>query len=216
MSESDDVQKDPQKDPQGDPQDDPQGFLARWSHRKFAVIEDAAPAPDEAPPEAPKPPAVCPIPGVQEIDLASLPKLEDLTIASDLGPFLRVGVPSGLRNAALRRMWSLDPEIRDFINSVECQWDFNTPGGLPNGFSDTLVGDVGRMLAQAIGLDAKGKSPADHAAEEAAAAPPEPLAESRSVEEPSEPVMQALLEAPEPAPPEPQAPRRRHGSALPV
>lgn len=182
-------------------------FLARWSRRKLAEPVPEA-APDAPPPasEQPKPPATCPIPGGPEIDLASLPKLEDMTVASDLGPFLRPGVPAALRAAALRRMWSLDPAIRDYIGPVEYQWDFNAPGGLPFGFSNELLGDVGKLLQQAIGMIPAEKRPeaeADPALELATPedAAPEVLAER-------EPAM-IEVEAP-------PAPRRRRGAALPV
>jgi hypothetical protein len=213
------------------------GFLARWSRRKLAPEPEAAspPAVPEALPGAPadaeaqtdvalpRPPAACPIPGGPEIDLASLPPLESLTVASDVTPFLRAGVPSALRNAALRRMWSLDPSIRDFINCVDYQWDFNTPGGLPHGFANELVGDIGKMLAQAIGYDPTAK-PGEADAEAAGPSPdavPEPGA-APLVELPADspsPTRLTLVEAPppavEPPTPEPGAPRRRHGSALP-
>lgn len=209
------------------------GFLTRWSRRKRAVAAEPEPEAAALPEAVPeplelKPPAACPIPGGPAIDLASLPKLEDLTIASDLTPFLRAGVPAGLRNAALRRMWSLDPEIRDFINSVEYQWDFNTPGGLPAGFSNELLGDVSKMLAQAIGYDptAKPKDPdapegleaAPYAPVEAPSPPPLTLAETPNpafeVACPGSSPLAALTH--DPVPPEAGAPRRRHGSALPA
>jgi hypothetical protein len=224
------------------PEDGSAGFLARWSRRKLAVPEAPAAA-DAAPPAAAEPPpaealqtepgrkpaAACPIPGGPEIDLASLPRLEDLTIATDLGPFLRPGVPAMLRDAALRRMWSLDPAIRDFINCVDYQWDFNTPGGLPPGFANELVGNVKQMLAQAIGLDDEGKSPADRAAEAEAEAQAEAAARSGAEAPPvkAEPAiappepwsLPAIAEAPptpEAVPASPGLPRRRHGAALPV
>lgn len=228
---------------------DPEGFLARWSRRKRAIAEtppeaeagppDAAPpadalpagapaadSPPEAAPaaEAAPAPAGCPIPQVPEIDPASLPRIEDLTVASDLGPFLRPGVPAALRHAALRRMWSLDASIRDYIGPVEYQWDFNTPGGLPAGFANTLVGDVGKLLAQAIGqveeAAAREAAPALPAPSAPVAppgvAPPEgqiPLAEA------PEPPMEAEVPLPRREDGEAKAPRphrRRHGSALPV
>ena len=192
------------------------GFLARWSRRKLAPEPDVLaepPSEAEALPEPAKPAAACPIPGGPEIDLASLPKLEELTVASDLTPFLRAGVPSGLRNAALRRMWSLDPEIRDFINSVEYQWDFNTPGGLPAGFSNELVGDVGKMLAQAIGYDPDAKKEQEDKVE---VAQPQPEAAPDAPVPPDLILAEAPALEPQPAPPEAGAPRRRHGSALPA
>ncbi|MGG5807861.1 DUF3306 domain-containing protein [Falsiroseomonas sp. CW058] len=219
-----------------------EGFLARWSRRKRGAAEEieeaAAPAPAEPPvaPETPpaaepmpvelpaeappagSPPAACPVPGVAEIDAASLPRIEDLTAASDLGPFLRPGVPAALRSAALRRMWSVDPAIRDFIGCVDYQWDFNTPGGLPFGFAAELGGDAAKLLAQAIGL---GEDGAPHRAAEAPA--PDAAAAEASAEAPApaepppapEPSAEAAAPVEEPQP-EPSTPRRRHGSALPA
>lgn len=232
------------------------GFLARWSRRKLAPEVRAEPdlplaAPGEPGPEreaaAPslRPPAACPIPGGPEIDLASLPKLEDLTVASDLTPFLRAGVPAALRNAALRRMWSLDPGIRDFINSVDYQWDFNTPGGLPPGFANELLGDVGKLLAQAVGdhpkpevslaeADPNGPPQEARLPEQLPAGGEPPIVTSGTGEDDARTAdVQAaeahqaatrLQERPaapglamaEPVAPEPATPRRRHGAALPV
>jgi hypothetical protein len=212
--------------PKGGPDDAPEegreGFLSRWSRRKRAggepeptPAEDAA-APDADPPSAAPARAACPIPNMPEIDLSALPRIEELTAESDFSLFLRPGVPGTLRNAALRRMWTLDPGIRDYIGPVDYQWDFNTPGGLPFGFSAELGGDVAKLLAQAIGK----------VEEIAARLEPEPPAE---VEEPPVPILQESVSLPvaEPAPalpepatvavpPEPQTTRRRHGSALPA
>ena len=221
-----------------------EGFLSRWSRRKRDAVEqplaEAAPdgaLPDAAQPEAlakapadDQPPAgraACPIPEVPEIDPASLPPVESLTIESDFGQFLRPGVPTLLRNAALRRMWSLDPAIRDYIGPVDYQWDFNTPGGLPFGFANELVGDVSKLLAQAIGkLEelAPDEAPEDVRAE---AEPPEPVPEAAPVPEDPMPALVAqgsgedvpkaetqpeLLADLDP----PLVPRRRHGGALPA
>jgi hypothetical protein len=40
-------------------------------------------------------------------------------------------VPAELTRAALRRAWTSDPAIRDFIGIAENQWDFNDPDGIP-------------------------------------------------------------------------------------
>ncbi len=127
----------------------PDGFFSRWSRLKRGEVPD--PTPDPAPPvvvadsapvaqEADEPP----------FDLSQLPSLGDLTTESDLRPFLNKAVPEGLRNAALKRMWALDPAIRDFVGPVDYAWDFNTPGGLP-GIAEAMTGDVGELLARAIG-----------------------------------------------------------------
>jgi hypothetical protein len=205
--------------------EEPEGFLSRWSRRKRAAAESAPAEPAspaaEAPPtdEPPEAAPGCPIPNLPEIDLASLPRIEELTAESDFALFLRPGVPAALRSAALRRMWSLDPAIRDFIGPVDYQWDFNTPGGLPPGFAGELVGDVKKLLAQAIGQPDPEEAPP--AAPEVA---PRPGAEE--TEEPpaalvEAPVAEAAPPLPAPEPPAPadlaaEAPqRRRHGSALP-
>ena len=94
--------------------DDDKSFLARWSQRKQeakqpernARVADADVAAGSAT-EAQAP---------QELDLSSLPKLEDLTSTTDITAFLRKGVPEHLRNAALRKSWALDPAIRNYVN----------------------------------------------------------------------------------------------------
>jgi hypothetical protein len=229
-----------------------EGFLSRWSRRKRAAEEAAAtpdappaaeapgaPAPDladgtAAPADAARPAAearpACPIPNLPAVDLASLPKVEELTAASDFSLFLRPGVPAALRAAALRRMWSLDPAIRDFIGPVEYQWDFNAPGGLPFGFSAELTGDIPKLLAQAIG---KIEQLAGPEAEEAGPAPEQTVpadpvvGAEAAAEEPAAEAPPALPSPPagwpsagaapdeaEPAPRPP--PPRRHGRALPA
>ncbi|MFZ0846049.1 MAG: DUF3306 domain-containing protein, partial [Pseudolabrys sp.] len=70
---------------------------------------------------------------------------------TDISAFLKPGVPSGLRNAALRRAWSMDPAIRDFKGLQENDWNFNDPNGIP-GFGELNPGtSVKKMLAQLFG-----------------------------------------------------------------
>ena len=88
-----------------------------------------APAPDEAAkPAEPKSPAGAE-PAV--FDPASLPSIESIAADTDIRPFLQPGVPADLRNAALRRAWSVDPAIRNFKGLQENDWDFNDPNGIP-------------------------------------------------------------------------------------
>ena len=65
------------------------------------------------------------------LDLASLPPIESIGGGSDIRPFLAAGVPADLTRAALRRAWSTDPAIRDFVGLSENSWDFNEPDGVP-------------------------------------------------------------------------------------
>lgn len=133
-----------------------EGFLSRWSRRKRGVEPEAAPEPPAHGGAAPMPaalPAALPDPAAavaDAFDPASLPPLESLGPESDFTAFLRPNVPALLRQAALRRMWSLDPGIRDFVGPADYAWDFNAPDGVP-GFSLELGGDLRKLLAQAIG-----------------------------------------------------------------
>ena len=190
-----------------------EGFLSRWSRRKSAVVEGRAPeeptlpAPLEAKPEAP------PAEPEDDFDPASLPPIESLTIESDFKAFLHRKVPLELRSAALRRAWSLDPAIRDFIGPADYAWDFNAPDGVP-GFALELGGDAMRLLSHALGLDAPAPKPAAEPTDEAVA-----MAEVPAPEVLPEPPSLAIAEAaPEvEAPPDPPLERpRRHGGALPV
>jgi hypothetical protein len=194
-----------------------EGFLSRWSRRKRAVVEGRAPeepslpAPLEAKPEAP------PAEPEDDFDPASLPPLESLTLESDFKAFLHRKVPLELRAAALRRAWSLDPAIRDFIGPADYAWDFNAPDGVP-GFALELGGDAMKLLSHALGLDAPAPRP-EVADPEEATAEPAALAEAPPLEvAPEPPGLAIAATAPEPeAPPELLAPRpRRHGGALPV
>jgi hypothetical protein len=63
-------------------------------------------------------------------DPASLPSIESIVADTDIGAFLRSGVPAELTRAALRRAWASDPAIRDFIGIAENQWDFNDPDAI--------------------------------------------------------------------------------------
>ena len=139
-------------------------FLARWSRlkreRKSGGSGEAPPSAGATAPDAEAKPDAAPAPGpeAEPLDPAELPRLEDLTADSDLSRFLDPRIPSELRNAAIKRMWSLDPTIRDFIEVAEWQWDWNTPGGTP-GYGPLEPGtDVASLVAQATGaLNALGK-----------------------------------------------------------
>ena len=59
--------------------------------------------------------------------------------------FLQAGVPAELVRAALRSAWSTDPQIREFIEMADNQWDFNAEDGIP-GFGALGVADASRSL----------------------------------------------------------------------
>jgi hypothetical protein len=139
-----------------------EGFLSRWSKRKQEVErrevereqevarETVAPAADTPPEvivesiephdaELHDPEAITPE------ELAALPPVEEIINPADFSQYLRKGVPHILRNAAMRRMWLLDPAVRDYVDpALDYAYDWNIPGGVPgNG-------------ALAAGFDAKG------------------------------------------------------------
>lgn len=145
---------------------DDENFLARWSRRKRRPVLEKARSDASAEEATGSSPAKTDSP---IIDPASLPSLASIGAGSDLRAFLLPGVPADLTRAALRRAWSVDPKIRDFIGLSENAWDFNAPGGVP-GFDALTAENVRGLLDRLTG--------------EAAAAKP-PLAESATATEPS-------------------------------
>ncbi len=122
------------------------GFLGRWSRLKRSEAKPEAPAePHEslaeegaAAPEAPEPqPVIAP---------EDLPNIEDMTADSDISAFLQKGVPKALKAAALRRAWSLDPAIRDYVGPAEYAWDFNDPASIPGFGGASTPGEISRAL----------------------------------------------------------------------
>jgi hypothetical protein len=230
-------------------------IFARWSRRKQAVRESEAPdvetaAVDAVVPEghaAPADPQLAAEPdelGTDEAEPAEpLPRLEDLTAESDLSAFLRKGVPKALKSAAMRKMWSLDPTIRDFVGPSEYAWDFNKPGSMGGfgplddagetvaNFLSTMSGGARAGLAKALEVSEPLPASSEEAAAlpepEASASPEGPadalsadqLSEPAHPEEPPSPVHAALSgeldETPKSAEPSRPAARPRHGRALP-
>ena len=87
----------------------------------------------------------------EPFDPASLPSIETITVNTDIRGFLQSRVPVELTRAALRRAWTSDPAIRDFIGIAENQWDFNDPHAMP-GFGPLQESDnLPALLARALG-----------------------------------------------------------------
>jgi hypothetical protein len=125
-------------------------FLKRWSRRKRDVAKEEAartPAPDVA--EAPEPSA--PDETETQFDPTSLPPIESITALSDVTAFLQTGVPAELTRAALRRVWTADPAIRDFVGLAENAWDFTDPNAMPGFGPLEATEEVRRMIARVVG-----------------------------------------------------------------
>jgi hypothetical protein len=133
-------------------------FLSRWSRRKQEATKQAAlPAKEEiddnqradSPAEPMASRSETPATKSEPVfDLSKLPSLDSIGPETDISLFLQPGVPASLSHAALRRAWSADPAIRDFIGLSENSWDFTAPDSIP-GFGPLLpVDDVKQMVAR--------------------------------------------------------------------
>jgi hypothetical protein len=126
-------------------------FLDRWSRRKREAADEPAPAEAKDAAVASTPPAEVKAPATEvPFDPASLPPIESISAESDISVFLKPGVAPDISRAALRRAWSADPAIRDFVGLVENGWDFNDPNGIP-GFGPITADEVARLLTQLVG-----------------------------------------------------------------
>jgi hypothetical protein len=141
---------------------DPDNFLSRWSRRKREAEEGkekkeneeavsaarAAPTPESEADKVTAPADESPVP---EFDATSLPPVESIGAETDITAFMRTDVPETLKHAALRRAWSSDPAIRDFVGLNENFWDAAGPDGIA-GFGDLDPGfDVRRMVSELFG-----------------------------------------------------------------
>jgi len=139
-------------------------FLARWSRlkRETRAGNDALQPAEPTQVPSPAPPSnTVEDPGAPEVDLSNLPPIDSIDAGTDITAFLRKGIPQELSRAALRRAWTADPVIRDFIGLAENAWDFNDPNAMPGfgpldcseaelrGLVDRIVGGV-RKAAEAL------------------------------------------------------------------
>jgi hypothetical protein len=141
----------------------PENFLQRWSRRKLASEEAPTAEPEQTKGEGPRQEATDdPTPAAARHEVAaaaqdnaasfdptSLPPVDSINAASDVSAFLRSGVPPDLTRAALRRAWTSDPAIRDFIGLVENGWDFNDPDAMA-GFGAISVEEVARLASRLV------------------------------------------------------------------
>jgi hypothetical protein len=137
---------------------DNEEFLTRWSRRKREAKQAAEAEPQPAEPMEAQPPAPSDAsvadPANPEADLSGLPPVDLIDAATDITVFLRQGIPRELSRAALRRAWSADPAIRDFVGLAENAWDFNDPDAMP-GFgpldpSQVELGALARRTVEGV------------------------------------------------------------------
>jgi hypothetical protein len=143
-------------------------FIARWSRLKQQAAEERkksqtateaesrqAPRADDERAQEAEPrsghASVRPVEAEPPFDLTSLPSIESIVADTDIRAFLQKGVPQALTRAALRRAWTADPAIRDFIEMAENQWDFTDPASIP-GFGPLQATDnLRQLVGQALG-----------------------------------------------------------------
>ena len=114
-------------------------FLSRWSKRKREALTQP-PLDTDAPKDGGDEGRTAQHgEGDDEpFDLSLLPDLASLTGESDIQSFLHKAVPDAWRNAALRKVWALDPSVRNYVGeALDYAYDWNTPGGIP-GFGEIL------------------------------------------------------------------------------
>ena len=138
-------------------------FLKRWSRRKREAAEVAKPvAPETEVADAKPASEEIVAPEAQpEFDVASLPPIDSITAVSDITAFLRAGVPAELTRAALRRVWTADPAIRNFVGLAENAWDFTDPNAMPGFGPLESTDEVRRMIAKVIDGIGQAAQPAE-------------------------------------------------------
>ena len=165
-------------------------FLERWSRKKREAVDESAPSkPQDVETEKENKPDAVPPPVTAEaekpFDLESLPSLESITAETDIRDFLRPGVPADLKREALRRAWSADPGIRDFVGLAENSGDFNDPTAMA-GFGPIEPSEVARLMAQFV------LTPAE---EKKIARAPETLADQRGGQDETTPASDSAVAA---------------------
>lgn len=206
------------------------GFLARWSRRKLtprdqlpdepetvatAVPEAAAPEPADA--AAPDPVDEAALSDSELLVRYELPDPESLTVVDDVAAFMRAGVPSRLRNLALRRMWKLHPVLANLDGLVEYNDDYTDAATvIPNLKTTYQVGRGAAAYLQDALEKARLAGEADETVEAVEATPePDAIADDRTGgdAEPAEAPGVESVEAEPPAedrPPAEPVIRRRH------
>jgi len=139
------------------PEKSVQDFLQRWSRRKLGItdpddgVEAPSPPPSQAGEAEPPRPAEAPVEPPTLFDPKNLPPIESIDGTTDIRAFLAPGVPAELTRAALRRAWTSDPAIRDFVGIAENQWDFTNPDSVPGFGSLELSEEIRGMVARLFG-----------------------------------------------------------------
>src|SRR5262245_14596605 len=155
---------------------DPEQFLSRWSRLKREAADDPGAPEEEARPAETSVPRdhdevkAAATDSQPPFDPASLPPIESITADSDIRAFFSPGVPADLVRAALRRVWTSDPKIRDFVGLSENAWDFTAPDGVPGFGPLEMTSELRQLASQTLNEMRRAIDAADSHPEE----PPQP------------------------------------------
>lgn len=143
-----------------EPEDKSGGFLTGWSRRKREAKRqealDREPEVEERMLTAEAAEDLAYNDSVDADYIAALPSLDEITAGSDIKPFLAKGVPASLKNAAMRKLWSSSPLVRDYVDpAVDYAWDWNAPGGVPGGGGVLSPASVLEMMNGLVGKGIK-------------------------------------------------------------
>ncbi len=201
-------------------------FLARWSKRKHDALsrqpdgaqELASEPSEEQQEEGPDRP----------FDLSSLPDIDTLSSRTDITAFMNNAVPEALRNAALRKIWALDPAVRNYVGeALDYAWDWNTPGAIP-GFGEAVASEQTReFVRNMLAGPSEHENVIDADATQREQLPPETMDEQVAASSDAAPdhapqitantafseLVAAVSEQPQADPQQPE--KHRHGGALP-
>jgi len=139
---------------------DREDFFSRWSRRKREAAESAN-EPKQSDGEARAKSGDAPMaqnaaadPTGPAFNPATLPSIESITAETDIRGFLAPSVPPALMRAALRRVWTTELKIRDFVGLADYDWDFNAPGSMAGFGALESTDAIRQQMADLIGRDA--------------------------------------------------------------
>ena len=113
-------------------------FLSRWSRRKHQARKGEVPAEPAASPVTPPAEAPAAEPAAPAAETPPLPPVESLTTESDFTPFMKPDVDHGLRNQALKTLFS-DPQFNVMDGLDVYIDDYSKPDPMPEGWLEKMT-----------------------------------------------------------------------------
>ncbi|NRG18370.1 DUF3306 domain-containing protein [Rhizobiales bacterium] len=194
-----------------------EGFLQRWSRLKqTGEADEPSPEKEDAALEPGQEEAESEI-EAQNRAAAEAVDLESLTYESDYSVFFRKGVPTALKNAAMRKLWTSNPVLAcvDGLNDYDEDFRIASHVGdqvksaweVGRGYARKLEAEAERAAAAAKAAKAETEAPAESFKEEAPAevstvSEPPPLEAKTPASEPASAIAHSGEEPAEDLPPE--------------